>query len=318
MGQVQLKPRSFPTNLLRKDWSKRKIFGLVDQRLVDKVHDMEVRDDDVWLVTLPKCGTTWMQELLWLVLNNFDFEAARNERLEVRSPFLEMDYAIHGDLDRALESVETLKSPRLIKSHMPLPLLPQQLWYKKPKTIYVYRNPKDHIVSRYCHRRNMGFGLEKTIEQYVLEYIGKEDTESATDFDHVTEFYALRNEPWIFYTSFECMKQNLRKVIEDVCQFLNKNITEEQMEGMLHHLSFEEMKKNPKVNHHWEYEKIRAKHNVTTYEDNNFIRRGLAEGYKDELSADVIAKMDECIKNKLEHYNLSMNELLLLDAETAV
>ncbi|XP_067632419.1 amine sulfotransferase-like [Eurosta solidaginis] len=318
MLQVPLKPKSFPTNLIPKDWSKRQMFGFFDQSFVDKVYHMEVRDDDVWLVTLPKCGTTWMQELLWLVLNNFDFEAARNEHLEVRSPFLGFEYLIHKDLDRGLERVETLKSPRFFKSHNPLPLLPQQLWCKKPKTIYVYRNPKDYIVSFYYHKRNLGFGLEQTLEQYVLEYIEKEDTISKTDFDHVTEFYALRNEPWIFYTSFECMKQNLRKVIEDLCQFLNKNITEEQMAEMLHHLSFEEMKKNPKVNHHWGFEQLRAKYAAGNYEDHSFVRRGLSGGYKDELSADVIAKMDGWIKNNLERYNLSINELLLLDAGTAV
>ncbi|XP_067632418.1 sulfotransferase 1A3-like isoform X2 [Eurosta solidaginis] len=314
MLQVPLKPKSFPTNLLPKDWSKRKPFGRFDQRLADKVHDMVVRDDDVWLVTIPKCGTTWMQELLWLVLNNFDFEAARNEHLEVRSPF---DYLLNGDLDRGLESVETLRPPRLIKSHDPLPLLPQQLWCKKPKTIYVYRNPKDYIVSLYYYKRSHGFGLEQTLEQHVLEYIGQED-KAVNYFEHVTEFYALRNEPWIFYTSFECMKQNLRKVIEDVCQFLNKNITEEQMEGMLHHLSFEEMKKNPKVNQHWGFEQLRAKYYAGNYVYTSFARRGLSGGYKDELSADVIAKVDGWIKNNLERYNLSINELLLLDAETAV
>jgi len=53
------------------------------------VHDMKLRDDDVWVVTLPKCGTTWMQELSWLLLNNFDFAGALAKDQELRSPFLE-------------------------------------------------------------------------------------------------------------------------------------------------------------------------------------------------------------------------------------
>lgn len=60
--------------------------------------------------------------------------------------------------------------------------------------------------------------------------------------EHAAEFYRLRNEPWVYYTSFERMKLNLRAVVEDLCKFLDKTITEEQMGHLLKHLSFEEMK----------------------------------------------------------------------------
>lgn len=87
---VDYRPPRLPTNLLQKDWSQRKLHYRAERLdYIKKVHNVEVRDDDVWLVTLPKCGTTWMQELLWLVLNNFDFEAAKSEHLEVRSPYME-------------------------------------------------------------------------------------------------------------------------------------------------------------------------------------------------------------------------------------
>jgi len=59
------------------------------QPVLDRVYDFEVREDDVWIVTLPKCGTTWMQELAWLVVNKCDFETAKSVDLTLRSPFLE-------------------------------------------------------------------------------------------------------------------------------------------------------------------------------------------------------------------------------------
>ncbi|XP_054089288.1 amine sulfotransferase-like [Zeugodacus cucurbitae] len=317
MNQVLVQPKAYPTNLLQKDWSKRKLTHRCGQAFVDKVHDMEVRDDDVWIVTLPKCGTTWMQELLWLVMNDFDFEAARSEHLEVRTPYLEFNYEIHNDLDHAFAPVEALKSPRLIKSHMPLPLLPQQLWMKKPKLIYVYRNPKDYIVSRYYQYRSLGYFMSTTLAEFALKCIEEDRAAPSKDFEHVTEFYELRNEPWIYYTSFERMKLNLHQVIEDICKFLNKTISEAQIEQMLQHLSFEQMKKNPKLNHHWEFEQVRAKLK-SEYEDNNFMRRGKAGGYKDELSADIIAKLEDMIQRNLDHYDLSLNQLLLLDDKAAL
>jgi hypothetical protein len=34
-------------------------------------------------------GTTWVQELVWMVVNDCDFEKGKKEQLSIRSPFLE-------------------------------------------------------------------------------------------------------------------------------------------------------------------------------------------------------------------------------------
>lgn len=90
MEPEQVFPKSYPVNLIDKDWNKRKLYLLRPAKTFpDVVHDMKVREDDVWVVTEPKCGTTWMQELLWLLMNDCDFEAALATDLDKRSPFLE-------------------------------------------------------------------------------------------------------------------------------------------------------------------------------------------------------------------------------------
>lgn len=55
----------------------------------ERVKRMEVYEDDVWVVTFPKCGTTWIQEMVWLVNNDLNYEKALKENLNVRYPFLE-------------------------------------------------------------------------------------------------------------------------------------------------------------------------------------------------------------------------------------
>uniref|UniRef100_A0A1I8NMJ0 Sulfotransferase domain-containing protein n=1 Tax=Stomoxys calcitrans TaxID=35570 RepID=A0A1I8NMJ0_STOCA len=310
---TEYQPPSYPNNLLQKDWSKRKIHYLSERLdFIRKVHYVEVFPDDVWLVTYPKCGTTWMQELLWLVMNDFDFETAKREHLEVRTPFMEFDYAISNDLENCFKPIERLKRPRLVKSHLCLPLLPHQIWDKKPKLIYVARNIKDAMVSEYYHSRNVGRAAGRSLDEYVRDEI--EGTQLHDPFLHFTEFYALRHEPWLFYTSFERMKLDLRQVINDVCHFLDKTIDEATMEKMLKHLSFEEMKKNPKTNHVWEFDQVRAKKGINqTPQEFNFVRKGRMNAYREELSPDMVSKIDKWVEENLKELNVSLDELLLLN-----
>jgi len=47
-----------------------------------------------------------------------------------------------------LQKVEMLRSPRCIKSHLPLQLLPKQLWTLKPK-VYIVVFPNHMIKGKY-------------------------------------------------------------------------------------------------------------------------------------------------------------------------
>ncbi|XP_070140512.1 sulfotransferase 1 family member D1-like [Drosophila kikkawai] len=310
MQRVQVTPRSYPTNLIDKDWSKRKHFhwNKDAQVFLNLVHGMEIREDDVWIVTLPKCGTTWMQELLWLLLNDCDFEEALSKDQELRSPFLEFNLICNNNAEQALKFVHEFKSPRLIKSHLPLALLPSKLWKGKNKVIYVFRNPLDASVSQYYHNLNWGFAFGKTLEEFVEERVSSEDFITDT-IAHAHEFCQLRKEPWVFYTSFERMKKDLRGVINEVSTFLNKPVSEEQMERLLKHLSFEEMKKNPTTNHRWEQAQLKLKD--AGKEKHNFIRKGQVNGYKDELKPEQIKKANERIQKSLKDNSVTMEELLL-------
>lgn len=51
--------------------------------------DLNVYEDDVFLCTFPRSGTTLTQEIVWLILNDFDFKTAKAELLDDRFPELE-------------------------------------------------------------------------------------------------------------------------------------------------------------------------------------------------------------------------------------
>ncbi|XP_022225498.2 sulfotransferase 1 family member D1-like [Drosophila obscura] len=311
MERERVTPKSYPTSLIDKDWTKRELFFRGNsQGYLDSVHDLELRDDDVWVVTLPKCGTTWMQELCWLLMNDCNFEAALAKDLELRSPFVEFNFFTHGDDGKQFAPVQDMASPRLIKSHLPLPLLPAQLWQRRHKVVYVFRNPLDALVSRYYHGVTFGHCYGKTLPQFIEENLATDATFREA-IEHAHEFYQLRHEPWLYYTSFERMKKDLRAVVEDLCRFLDKPIADQPMDQLLKHLSFEEMKKNPTTNHLWELQQMT--HKDAGKEKHNFVRRGKVNGYKDELPPEQIAKATDYVQRCLAEKAVTLEELLLLN-----
>merc|ERR1712137_928910 len=89
----------------------------------EKFMNFPMRPEDVWVVTFPKCGTTWTQEMVWMITHDCDTEAAK-ESLISRSPFIELPIIAQIELQAeeddvlqsmTLEKIAELPSPRVIK-----------------------------------------------------------------------------------------------------------------------------------------------------------------------------------------------------------
>lgn len=89
---------------------------------------------------------------------------------------------------------------------------------------------------------------------------------------------------------YEEMKKDLRGVLLDLCNFLNKPLSNDKMEQLLHHLSFENMKKSPANNYEDTQERMKI-----ARPDHEFrmIRQGKVGSFKEEMSAEMIKKFEE-------------------------
>ena len=104
--------------------------------------DFGEHEDDIYIVTFPKSGTTLMQMLLYQLTTNgeVDFKHIydvspwiRNDSFKHRKPRLDF------------------QSPRLIKSHDPYEYFDKTT---KGKFIFIIRNGMDVAVSLYNQRKN--------------------------------------------------------------------------------------------------------------------------------------------------------------------
>jgi Sulfotransferase domain len=69
------------------------------RKLAEKVKKFKVRSNDVFLCSVPRTGSTWLSEILWLLGNDLDFEKARNIVQQVRTPTLELSALLSDDKD---------------------------------------------------------------------------------------------------------------------------------------------------------------------------------------------------------------------------
>ncbi|XP_044249895.1 sulfotransferase 1 family member D1-like [Drosophila takahashii] len=290
---------------LKQDWSERWC-TLPDRFTEDyaiRIHDFETRDSDVFVVTFMKAGTTWMQELAWLLLNKMDYETAKSSYAMHRSVFLE-ESAVNPAVPDSISLCNKMKgNPRLIKSHLPAQLLPPQLWKQGRKIIYMARNPKDIVVSQYHFLTGFGF-WQGSLDEFVDDFVA--DKVSFTSYwAHVIDFYRMRDEENIFFVTYEEMSRNLGDVIKRLSLFLGcKELSENEMDKLINHLSFKNMKESKFGNPTGlmkTYRKIG--------DDFQFMRRGIVGSFKDELSSEGKEKIDQLTYTFLKEYGLTESDI---------
>ncbi|MEL7178555.1 MAG: sulfotransferase domain-containing protein [Pseudomonadota bacterium] len=116
---------------------------LTDNRRWDMV---DIRDDDVFIVTPPKCGTTWMQTIVALLLSG---DPEVETELSVKMPWIDIRVR---EMSEVAARLEAMTHRRSMKSHTPMDGLPL---HDKAQYICVFRHPLDAHFSYRKHLQNL-------------------------------------------------------------------------------------------------------------------------------------------------------------------
>ena len=183
------------------------------------------REDDIYIVTYPKSGTTLMQMILYHLTTegNMSF----NHIYDV-SPWIK-----NASFKRQ-EPIE-LPSPRIIKSHDFYKDFPKST---KGRFIYVYRDGMDVAVSHYHQQKNYNrSNLE--FENFLRTFF-----KNKSWFKHTKDW--LRNKKGfpILYVRYENLINHKEEEINKIVKFCEITPTKESIERALKYSSFSYMKKN--------------------------------------------------------------------------
>jgi len=176
--------------------------------------------DDVFLVSYPKSGNTWVRFLLANLLKKedeeIDFFSVHQHIPEVGS---------HEQI------INSLTRPRIMKSHAPF-------IREYTKVIYLVRDGRDVYVSYYYHRLKQ---LPKRFD--FFSFLQRRDHYPCRWGEHVASWTMSKDCSNLLVVKFEDLKSDCFKQMDRILKFLNVNRPKHRIEKAIEASSFENMKR---------------------------------------------------------------------------
>jgi hypothetical protein len=199
------------------------------------------RPDDVFLVTYPRSGTTWMQMILYQLTTDGEVDFPH---IAEYCPWFEKSA-------RSARGFELRPSPRLFKSHLRYRHVPRGAG----KYIYVARDGRDVAVSYYhLYRRYNGY--EGTFDEFFERFL-RGRVGFGSWFTHVREWWLHRDDPNVLFLTYERLSSDFDATVRKIAAFCGFSLTPETLERVRVRSSFEFMKQcesrfDPAMERLWE------------------------------------------------------------------
>jgi hypothetical protein len=236
------------------------------------------RPDDIFIVTYPRSGTTWMQMILYQLTTDGSMDFPH---IYEYCPWFERS-------SRSALGFEARPSPRLFKSHLTYRKIP-----KGPcKYIYVARDGKD-VAFSYYHLYRSYNGFEGMFLEFFDRFLrGK--VKFGSWFEHVRGWWRHRDDPNVLFLRYEDLLDDLEGGIRKIIAFCRFEIAPEQMPTILERCRFPFMKQresqfDPVTGAAWEQ----------GVQGRAFLRTGRTGDGKGQLSPEQAERFDRAFEKLL-------------------
>ena len=186
------------------------------------------RPGDVVIATASKCGTTWMQRIVCLLI----FQDTKARPLPVISPWI--DARFRASETAMYNALEAQSHRRFIKTHLHLDCVPL---YDEIRYIHVARDGRDAALSMHNHATGFSEAQLQDFDRIGLEdpAIGRPYPRALSDpdeylrkwlgnmgfFDLERSYWAERRRPNFLLTHYNDLHRNLDAEMRRVAKFLD-------------------------------------------------------------------------------------------------
>ncbi len=218
------------------------------------------RADDVVIATAWKCGTTWTQQIVGLLI----FGSPEPRPVHDLSPWIDCRFLMPVDEMYAL--LETQTHRRFLKSHLPFDGLPH---YDEVKYIHVARDGRDLCMSAWNHHGALSTASIERISasaadthgpfpacpddprRYWRDWLTRGVLEGESDgypdlsfFNLEATFWRERHRDNLLLVHFNDLKADLEGEMRRIAAFLSIELPESVWPALVDAATFDTMKKN--------------------------------------------------------------------------
>eukprot|EP00617_Octactis_speculum_P010879 CAMPEP_0185781202 /NCGR_PEP_ID=MMETSP1174-20130828/101514_1 /TAXON_ID=35687 /ORGANISM="Dictyocha speculum, Strain CCMP1381" /LENGTH=572 /DNA_ID=CAMNT_0028471083 /DNA_START=24 /DNA_END=1742 /DNA_ORIENTATION=- len=228
------------------------------------INSFQSKSGDIFICTFAKCGTTWMQQIVLLLLYGGDSSKVDpHPKLQSQAPWLEACYCrsvrwggpcpyldgprLEGAF-KPMHHVDTSnRARRVFKTHATRDLFPVHPSRRDPgtRTIIVGRNPKDTACSLYNHSLKITpFRYSGPWEHFLDCFLNGKVEEGRWDKYYSEWYQKAQEEPESFlFIHFEKLKRDPFTEMAKIARFIGVDPTQELLEKVVSESSFAKMKK---------------------------------------------------------------------------
>jgi aryl sulfotransferase len=261
-------------------------------------------EDDIFVVTPSKNGTTWMQTIVTFLVfgaSELDFVPAE------RSPWFDVTFMPLPEAQAALERDDMRN---IIKTHTPLDGIP---FYESSTYIGVYRDPRDAFFSMRNHADNMvmdiGLKGRPVEEQFRFWLEGDLESEGservlAYPVHHLKCLWDQRHRPNVHLFHYSDLLRDLKGEMQRVAQAINVEVDEPLLSELVDAATFSSMRSN--------FEKfVPGQAGGFWHEPKEFLKQGTSGQWQGAVSSELLERFDvrlnELAGDEMAHWMLHGN-----------
>ncbi len=237
------------------------------------------------IVSYPKSGRTWLQKLIIEAVKLEHGIVENISDISQLSNFVELPNILSTHAGSSWE--ERVTNENQIKKND---------WdrYKHAKVLFLYRDPRDVLVSQFYHIRHRT-GYSNFDKRFM---VGNKNVGllKIINFMNKWRAFSKRNPDAVLELSYEEMKADAKTSLVKLLKFWNISVFDNNIDQAIENCSLENMRKKETANSESPWTTTKEKSNANAFHS----RKGVVGEYKEFFEAEEITAINTMISDELD------------------